>query len=326
MLDGYGRNIDYLRVSVTDRCNLRCRYCMPEEGIGDLGHSRILTLEEVHRLIQVAAGVGFKKVRFTGGEPLVRRNLAELIRNTADIAEIEDISMTTNGILFADMAEELKQAGLTRINISLDTLVEEKFKYITRRGKLADVEKSIQKALELNMDPVKINMVVMKGFNDNEILDFVDLTYRYPLHVRFIEFMPIGNLPFHKQERVMSIEDIQNIIKQEYVLIPAEKIQGSGPARYCQLEGGQGSIGFISPLSQHFCASCNRIRLTADGKLRSCLYHTREVDLKLAVQNGLGNEQLAQLFKKAIRSKPGRHEMNNGWGIENERKMFQIGG
>lgn len=326
MVDNHGRNINYLRISITDRCNLRCRYCMPYTGVEKLEHFSILNLEEIARLVRIAAQAGIRKVRLTGGEPLVRKNVAQLIRYIRDIEEIDDISLTTNGTLFGSMAEELKDAGLDRINFSLDSMVADKFQYITRVGRLDTVMSAIDKALRLELHPVKINTVLIRGFNDDEILDFAAMAYERPLHVRFIEFMPIGDLQFWDRGNIISSQETKDIISGRYRLLDAKKIKGSGPARYFNLEGGQGSIGFISPMSNHFCSACNRIRMTAEGKLRGCLYDKREVDLKQAMENGASDEQLRQMFLETISSKPDKHHMNNGWGADNRRKMYQIGG
>ena len=325
MLDANGRNINYLRISITDRCNLRCRYCMPFEGVEKLGHSNILSLEAIARLVRVAAQVGIRKVRLTGGEPLVRKNVGQLVHYIREVSEIDDVSLTTNGSLFYGMAEQLKAAGLDRVNFSLDTLVGEKYKYITREGKLGDVTRAIDKALSLNLDPIKINTVLIKGFNDNEVLDFADLAFNNPIHVRFIEFMPIGDLQFWNRENIITSLETRNLIKQKYTLLEG-KVTGSGPAKYYKMEGGQGSVGFISPMSNHFCGECNRIRMTAEGKLRGCLYDKTETDLKLAMENGASDEELRSLFLKTINAKPEKHNMNAGWGAENHRKMYQIGG
>ena len=326
MFDSYARSIDYLRVSVTNRCNLRCKYCMPEEGVEDLGHDIILSLEEIAHLVKVAARIGIQKVRLTGGEPLVRRNITKLIADIAQIPKINDIAITTNGMLYADMAEELKAAGLTRANFSLDSLDPETFKYITTRGSLNDVIRSISKALEMGMAPIKINTVVMKGINDHEILDFVELAKKMPLHVRFIEFMPVGDLPFYKTDRVVTVSQIRETIEQKYELYKGAAIQGNGPAKSYRIRGGMGTVGFISAMSDHFCSECNRIRMTADGKLRGCLFAKEEFNLKLALQNHASDEKLADIFSKAIREKPQRHHMDEGWGADNKRKMYQIGG
>ncbi len=326
MRDSYGREINYLRVSITDRCNLRCRYCMPEEGIKKVDHYDILSLEEIARLIKIACSLGIKKVRLTGGEPLIRKNIVQMVRDIAVLPGIDDLALTTNGILFSDMAVELKQAGLNRVNFSMDTMVGEKFKYITRGGNLEKVSEAVFRALELSMEPVKINTVVIKGFNDSEIMDFAALAYKYPLHIRFIEFMPIGDLLFWNQEKLISVDEIKSKIEQEYELYEGSKIEGNGPAKYYHMQGGLGTIGFISPMSNHFCGSCNRIRMTADGSLRGCLYENAEVNLKSALLDGASDQELKNLFIKTIKNKAPRHQMNSGWGSENERKMYQIGG
>ncbi|HOB12497.1 MAG TPA: GTP 3',8-cyclase MoaA [Syntrophomonadaceae bacterium] len=326
MVDSFGRHINYLRISVTDRCNLRCQYCMPEDGVQNLGHGNILSLEDLARLARIGAQVGIRKVRLTGGEPLVRKNITGLIRCIADIPEIDDIALTTNGILFPAMAQDLKAAGLKRVNISMDTMKEERFAYITRRGGLNQVREAVFKALELDMHPVKINVVVIRGFNDDEIGDFARLAYDYPLHVRFIEYMPVGDLLFWNPDRMMSSQEILDRLKSDYELNPEKAVEGNGPARYYHIAGGAGSLGFISPMSHQFCSECNRIRLTADGKLRGCLYAKQEVDLKAALDRGAYDEELQELFLTAIKTKPAHHEMNSGWGQQNFRKMYQIGG
>lgn len=326
MLDTYNREINYMRISVTDRCNLRCRYCMPEEGVDKLWHSCILSFEEFARLVEIATLVGIRKIRLTGGEPLVRKNISQLISYISEIPEIDDIAITTNGTLFAPMAEELKEAGLKRVNISLDSLVAEKFNYITRRGNLSDVKDAIFKALELDLHPVKLNVVVIKGFNDGELIDFAKLAYNYPLHVRFIEFMPVGDLLFWEKERMMNTQEMKKVIEKQYSLTTGKKIMGNGPAKYYNIDGGQGTLGFISPMSNHFCGECNRIRMTAEGGLRGCLYDKREINLQDAIKKGASDEELKQLFIKAVKMKPDRHHMNDGWGAGNKRKMYQIGG
>lgn len=326
MLDSYAREIDYLRISVTDRCNLRCRYCMPEEGVESIGHSNVLTFEQIVRLIKVATKVGIRKIRFTGGEPLVRRDITRLIGEVAEIPYINDISITTNGVLFAEMAEGLKKAGLNRVNFSLDSLIPEKFTYITRLGKISDPLQGIKKALELGFAPIKINTVVIKGFNDGEILDFVRIAQEVPLHVRFIEFMPIGDLPFYRKERLFTMAEIKQIIESRYELLNCTAIQGNGSAKAYKIKGSMGTVGFISAMSSHFCADCNRIRMTVDGKLRGCLFDKKETSLKLALENGASDEKLAGIFSKVIREKPHQHHLSEGWGADNPRKMYQIGG
>ncbi len=326
ILDSYNRKINYLRISVTDRCNLRCRYCMPEEGISKLEHDKILSLEDIARLVKVGAGIGIRKIRLTGGEPLIRSHIAQLIASIRKIPEIDDIAITTNGVLFCGMAEELKAAGLDRANFSLDTMVAEKFEFITRRNHRTEVKRAIFKALDLGLEPVKINTVVIKGFNDDELLDFAKLAYDFPLHIRFIEFMPIGDVLFWNRDRMISSEEIREKIARRYELTPTKISKGSGPAVYFKLAGGQGTIGFITPMSHKFCSECNRLRLTAEGKLRGCLYDKREIDLKAALEHKSDDEELKKLFIQAISLKPSEHHMNEGWGKDNLRKMSQIGG
>lgn len=327
MVDGFGREINYMRISVTDRCNLRCLYCMPEEGIDSkLARKEILSLEELARLTRIAALAGIKKVRLTGGEPLVRRNIEKLVEYIAGIPEIDDIALTTNGIRFKPMANNLKRAGLKRVNFSLDSLKPERFRYITRGGDIKPVMESIFTALDLGLTPVKINTVVIRGFNDDELIDFASLAYDYPLHIRFIEFMPVGDLLFWHEDKLIKSDQIKSRLEKEFELTLPDKIVGSGPAKYFSLKGGRGSVGFISPMSNHFCSECNRIRLTADGKLRGCLYSKNELDLWEAMKKGATSEELVMLFLEAINNKPGQHEMKSGWGVENERKMYQIGG
>lgn len=326
MNDSFAREINYLRISVTDLCNLRCRYCMPEEGIDNkLGHQKILSLEEYARVVKAATRAGIRKVRLTGGEPLVRKNLVQLVRYIKEIPEIDDIAITTNGILFPRVAQDMKDAGLNRVNISLDSLKEDRYAYITRMGDLSQAKLAVFKALEMGLNPVKINMVVIKGFNDDEIMDFARMAHEYPLHIRFIEFMPIGDLHFWKKERLMDADKIKAAVEKEFDLEITKDIQGNGPARYYQTQGGKGSIGFISPMSNHFCSQCNRIRMTADGMLRGCLYEKKETDLKPALLAG-DEDEVLRLIDQTIRKKPARHHMNEGWGQENERKMYQIGG
>jgi len=326
MIDQFGREINYLRVSITDRCNLRCRYCMPEEGVDKLEHRTILSLEEMARLVGVAVKAGIRKVRLTGGEPLVRRNVVQLVNYIGNLPEIDDLALTTNGVLYAPMAQDLRQAGLNRLNFSLDSLNAERFHYMTRGGNLTTVMASIFKALELGMHPVKINTVVIRGFNDDEVLDFARLATEYPLHVRFIEFMPIGDLHYWNRERMINSSEIKGIIESSYQLESIKRVPGNGPAKYYNIRGGQGSLGFITPMSNHFCTECNRIRLTADGGLRACLHDYHEIDLKTPLRSGASDEELLALFAGCVQAKPSRHQMNAGWGPDNERKMYQIGG
>lgn len=324
MQDLFQRKIDYLRISITDRCNLRCRYCMPETGVDLKTHDEILSLEEIYRLVKVAVSLGFSKFRLTGGEPLVRKGLTNLIADMSKLEGVKDITLTTNGVLLAAQAKTLKEAGLNRVNISLDTLKEDRFRYITRVGDLKQVLAGIEAAIKYDLSPVKINVVAVKGFNDDEVLDFAKLTLDKPLHVRFIELMPIGESDGVVQEQSLSIDDINRIIFQAYEPEPAS-LTGNGPAKYLRIPGAIGTIGFIGALSNHFCHQCNRIRLTADGKLRPCLHKNLEYDLKEILRQGGSDEELKGVFIQAITGKPQEHSMNkDAWG--QERIMSQIGG
>lgn len=326
MKDTFRREINYLRVSLTDRCNLRCRYCMPEKGVPLKSHSEILRLEEILHLIKVAAQLGISKVRLTGGEPLVRRGVVPFVRVLAMIPGIDDLAMTTNGLLLPQLGKELKEAGLKRINISLDTLRPDRYREITRGGDFRAAWKGVETALELKFAPVKLNMVVMRGINYDEIYDFVDLTYRYPLHVRFIEFMPIGESEKWAGNSLVTQGEILEQLSKRYQIRPVSGVQGTGPAKYYQLSGSQGTVGFISPLSMCFCNYCNRIRLTADGRLRPCLHSRWEVSLRDLLRSGATDEELADRYREAIRQKPERHHLaEEGWKGRS-RFMHQIGG
>ena len=325
MLDGFERDINYLRISVTDRCNLRCVYCMPEEGVQLMKHEDILTLEEIYQVVEAAALIGIRKVRLTGGEPLVRLGLVELIRKINSLPQINDISLTTNGVLLKEMAADLKEAGLKRVNISLDSMVPKRFHKITRNGHLNRVLQGIDEALRLQLDPVKINTVVVRGVNLDEVVNFAKWTTEAPVHVRFIELMPIGTSSPWAGDRYVPAEEIKGIIREKLgSLQPESGLAGSGPAKYYRLGDAPGTIGFITAISDHFCSRCNRLRLTANGGLRPCLFDKREVDIKTALRSGAGKEELAKIFIDAIKIKPDRHHMDNGW--QGQRVMSQIGG
>lgn len=326
MQDTFHREINYLRVSLTDRCNLRCVYCMPQGGVPLKPHQEILRLEEILHLVKVASGIGISKVRLTGGEPLVRRGIVPFVKVLANIPGIDDLALTTNGVLLPQLAPRLKEAGLKRVNISLDTLRPERFREITRGGDFNAVWSGIETALKLQLTPIKLNMVVMQGVNDDEIDDFIELTYRYPLHVRFIEFMPIGETEAWDEEKLVTQQEILERISRRRRVRPVTGIRGMGPAKYYELEGSQGSVGFISPLSVCFCAYCNRLRLTADGRLRPCLHSRWEVNLRDSLRAGASDEELAGIFREAVRQKPERHTMvEEGWKGRS-RFMHQIGG
>jgi cyclic pyranopterin phosphate synthase len=321
-LDSFGRSINYLRISVTDRCNLRCIYCMPPEGVAQMPHSEILSYEEIRTVVRAAAELGINKLRLTGGEPLVRAELPKLIKMLSQIEGIQELSLTTNGTVLKKYSLQLKQAGLSRVNVSLDTLKADKFRYITRLGELKDVLEGIEAAKKACFDPVKINTVVMRGINDDEILDFAKMTYQEGWHVRFIELMPFKGVA----EFVPSIE-LRQHISSLGKLDTCMSITGNGPAIYYRLSRAKGTIGFITPLTEpSFCSRCNRMRLTPDGRLRLCLLGEDEIDLKMPLRNNASMEELKRLILKAVASKPEHHYLEGGNVRLANRKMSQIGG
>jgi cyclic pyranopterin phosphate synthase len=321
-LDSFGRSINYLRISVTDRCNLRCLYCMPPEGVSQISHNEILSYEEIRAVVRAAAELGINRIRLTGGEPLVRAELPKLIKMLSQIEGIRELSLTTNGTFLKKYALELKQAGLSRVNVSLDTLKPDKFRYVTRLGKLKDVLEGIWAAKEAGLQPVKINTVVMRDINDDEILDFAKMTYKDGWHVRFIELMPFKSVA----EFVPSVE-LRQHISLLGKLEPCMPVAGNGPAMYYRLSGAKGTIGFISPLTElSFCSRCNRMRLTPDGRLRPCLLGEDEIDLKMPLRNNASMEELKYLILKAIASKQEHHHLEVGNVRVVKRKMSQIGG
>lgn len=325
MLDGYKRNINYLRISLTDRCNLRCVYCMPAEGIQQVAHEEILTLEEVYQVVKAATLLGIRKIRLTGGEPLVRLGITDLIKRIKQTTSVDDIAITTNGILLKKMGKDLKQAGLDRVNVSLDSLDRETFHKITRHDALPQVLAGIDEAMRLDLTPVKINTVIIRGVNSHEVLDFARWTTKEPVHIRFIELMPIGTSNPWAGDCFVPAEEIINTINDKLgTLTEVRKLAGSGPAKYFRLPGAPGTIGFITAISNHFCHKCNRLRLTANGKLRPCLYDKQEIDIKTALRAGSTDEDLAEIIAKAILVKPDRHHMQQGW--RDRRTMSQIGG
>ena len=323
--DSFQRPINYLRISVTDRCNLRCIYCLPAEGVRLMSHRDILTYEEIYTIARVAAELGINKVRLTGGEPLVRLGLTELIQMLAQIEAIDDISLTTNGTLLSRYAAELKQAGLQRVNISLDTLKSDRFKLVTRSSlNLGDVLEGIKVARSVGLNPVKLNMVVMSGINDDELLDFAAKTIDEEWHVRFIEFMPVTEVGATASYFV-SVSDMRKRLEQLGELEPCLPSVGNGPAKYFRFPDARGTVGFITPVSEHFCFHCNRLRLTADGRLRPCLLADDEVDLKQPLRSGISSAGLKQLIEAAVANKPLRHHLAEGY-IPKGRPFSQVGG
>ncbi|MDD2555985.1 MAG: GTP 3',8-cyclase MoaA [Syntrophaceticus sp.] len=326
MEDRFGRQIKYLRISITDRCNLRCVYCMPPEGITSKPREEILRMEEILRVAEVALQLGINKFRLTGGEPLLRKGVIPFIKALSTKPEVEDIAITTNGTLLLQLAERLKDARAKRLNISLDTLDEEKYRQITRGGSFKQVWAGIEKVLALGFEPVKINTVALRDFNDEEVVDFARLTLEYPLHVRFIELMPIGSSWEMADNSFISCGEVKSKVEKVLgELQPVSGVRGSGPADNFTIPGAKGSIGFIHAMSNHFCASCNRLRLTADGKLRPCLHDQHEVNLQNALRSGAGDKELQQLFQKAVDLKPENHHLATGAPVTG-RGMCQIGG
>jgi len=318
MIDGCGRKINYLRVSVTDLCNMRCQYCMPESGIEKRPHSAILSFEEINELVKRLVNMGIDKVRITGGEPLVRKDIIQLLQHIGSYPEIKDFSITTNGLLLKRYAENIKQAGVNRINVSVDSLQPDKFSRMTRGGNLNLVLEGIEEAIRVGLVPIKLNVVLIGGFNDDEILDFVELTRNQPIDVRFIELMPIGEV---------AIWSVDNFISNKTVLIKCPELKQvtqedkSSPAVYYQLPNAKGRVGLISPISCKFCHDCNRIRLTAEGGLKYCLHSDDTLDLKeiLANQGNLEYEINQFLLKK-----PQDHSLEKGQYIL--QNMVRIGG
>lgn len=326
--DPFGRPITYLRISLTDRCNLRCVYCMPKEAMRWQARADQLSVEEIVRVVETAARGGVKRVRLTGGEPLVHPHIEEIVSRIASIRDIEEVSLTTNAMLLERFAGPLAEAGLKRVNVSLDTLDRDRFRRITRGGEIERVWKGIAAAERAHLAPIKLNTVIVRGLNADELPALARLTLEHDWHVRFIEVMPIGNardwgegFPAPDQ-RYVSVQEMHSRLSA-FGLEPVTAPPGNGPARTYRIPGAPGTIGFISPLGEHFCQDCNRLRLTSDGKLRSCLVFPDEVSLRDAVRRG---EPLEEFFDQAIASKPRHHNMTASLRVDTRRTMSQIGG
>jgi len=328
-VDAYNRPISYLRISVTDRCNLRCVYCMPPEGVAWMPHEAILTYEEIVEVVRAAAELGISKVRLTGGEPLVRLDIEQLVRGISQVPGIDDLAMTTNGILLPRHAAQLAEAGLHRVNISLDSLRPERYESITRGGHLEDVLEGMEAARRAGLDPIKINTVVIRGVNDDEVVDLARKTMEEGWHLRFIELMPVGGgdlIGGRWLDRVVTAEEIREEVESAVGrLEPAKTSVGNGPARYYRLPGAQGTLGFITPISEHFCYQCNRMRLTADGQLRPCLLSDEEIDLRTPLRAGAGVEELKGLLLQGVERKPRAHHLVESVSPR-RRTMSQLGG
>ena len=337
LTDGFFRVIDYLRLSVTDRCNLRCLYCMPSDGITPSRHEEVLSYEEIIRIVKVAAKLGVKKVRLTGGEPLIRKNIAFLIAAIKETKGIEDLSMTTNGILLEKYAAEVADAGLDRVNVSIDSFDPNRYREITRGGALDSVIRGLAAAEKAGLRPLKINMVPMRGINDQEVIAFARMTFETDYHVRFIECMPSGAGGFWSPEKYITADELKVTIESIAPLTPV-RVRKNGPSKYYRLEGAKGVVGFISALTHHFCKDCNRLRLTADGKLRPCLFSETEIDLRAPLRMGAPDSEIERLLLLSIAVKPEGHTIgtrNRGLHMGPEtlacahgvkRPMSKIGG
>lgn len=355
MTDPFGRTIDYLRVSVTDRCNFRCVYCMPEQGFPATPKEEQLTTDEILRLLSIAASLGITKVRLTGGEPLLRNDIVDIVEAISRIDGIHDLSCTTNGFLLTEKAEALAKAGLRRVNVSLDTLRAERFEKIARRGNLSAVLHGIDAAVSAGLSPVKINVVAMRGINDSEWEDFAELTLKKEIHVRFIELMPIrwnldesqsfDTFQAHGGRGLLQLRqargDMLSDLEMRRLFVPAQEIkdriecafgefekaelQTNGPARTFRVRSGKGTVGFISQISSDFCENCNRLRLTHDGFLRPCLMSDGELDLRSKLRSGATGRELQEMFLHVLAHKPKRHYLAEGQQVYG-RGMSQIGG
>jgi cyclic pyranopterin phosphate synthase len=325
--DQWGRRIKSLRISVTDKCNFRCQYCMPEEGLVWLKKDEILTYEELARLTRILVGMGIESVRLTGGEPLVRRELPVLVRMLAGIPGLRSLSLTTNGYFLKELASPLADAGLTRINVSLDTLQRDKFHRITRRDCFDNVVEGLEECENYpTMQPIKVNAVAMRGFTEEEIPAFVELARRKPYVVRFIEFMPIEADETWTRDRVLSGAEILAEMRKLYPLEPVPLADAAQTSRDYRFTDGAGVVGFINPVSEPFCATCDRIRLTADGHLRTCLFSVTETDLRAPLRGGATDDEIMRILRRAVWNKELKHHINDPGFVRASRSMSQIGG
>jgi cyclic pyranopterin phosphate synthase len=323
--DSFDRRIDYLRISITDKCNLKCIYCTPTKGIKRFKETEVLTDNEIIRFVRIACKQGLKKVRITGGEPLIRKNITNLVSAIKQTG-IPELSLTTNGIMLSELAVDLKNAGLDRVNISLDTFDPERYRGITKGGDIRRVWKSIEEADRIGLSPLKINFVPIRGLNDDEILSFASLTFEHNYHVRFIEFMPASCNGLWKKDKFVSSDEILKKVRGLGSL-DLLKFRGKGPSRNFRLKGAAGVIGIISPLSEHFCGFCNRLRLTANGKIRPCLFSKKEIDIKTPLRSGASDEDIRELFIRSIKLKPQKHTLNeNKTASSHLKAMSEIGG
>jgi len=325
LIDKYNRHLNYLRISITDRCNLKCMYCMPPGFIPRLSHNEILRYEEIIRIIKVGIRLGISKVRITGGEPLVRKGVYDFLKRLSSMDGLRDIALTTNGVSLKDNIDKIKAAGIKRINISIDTLSRKKYKQISSCDRFDQVWEGIKLAHKKGFDPIKLNMVALSGVNDNELADFAELSLSYPFHIRFIEYMPIGKSRMNSGPLLL-VPEIKKRISTIGKLIPVKNSINDGPAERYKFEGAKGEIGFIGALSHHFCNRCNRLRLTASGQLRPCLLSDHCEDLKSPLRKGCSDEELAEIFLAAVQHKPSDHNLSISNQAEVSGQMSSIGG
>jgi cyclic pyranopterin phosphate synthase len=326
LVDGHGRAIGDVRISVTDRCNFRCQYCMPAEGLPWLERSALLSYEEIERLVRILAGMGVHDVRLTGGEPLVRKELWKLVERLSALEDVHDLSLTTNGYLLERQVDDLVRAGLRRVNVSLDALAPDRFFQLTRRDSLAQVLAGLAAAeRHPELRPIKVNVVAIRGFTEDEVLAFAAFARKHPYEVRFIEFMPLDADRTWSRDQVLPNAEVRAIVEQQYELEPIGR-EHSGTARRWRFADGIGELGFISPVSEPFCGDCNRIRITAEGELRTCLFSMTETDLRAPLRDGSSDEQIEQIVRDAVWRKELKHRVNDPGFVQPVRTMSQIGG
>lgn len=328
LTDSYGRRIKNMRISVTDKCNFRCTYCMPAEGLPWLKKTEILSYEEIERVARIAVGIGIEQIRLTGGEPLVRRDVPELVRQLKQIEGLHSLSLTTNGILLKQQARALAEAGLTRINVSLDSLLREKFALLTRRDQLHQVLEGLEELEKYpSIHPIKINAVAMRGHTEAEVLDFAKLARRKAYVMRWIEFMPLDADQAWRKEDILTGHEIKAIIEAAYgPLVQITSGDPSETARRYTFSDGLGEVGFINPVSEPFCATCDRIRITADGQLRTCLFASEETDLRAVIRSATDDEEIAQTIRRAVWNKELKHYIGDTRFKRSKRSMSMIGG
>jgi cyclic pyranopterin phosphate synthase len=326
LVDGHGRAIGDVRISVTDRCNFRCQYCMPAEGLPWLERSALLGYEEIERLVAILAGMGVHDVRLTGGEPLVRKDLWKLVERLSALEDVHDLSLTTNGYLLERQVGDLVRAGLRRVNVSLDALAPDRFFQLTRRDALAQVLAGLAAAeRHPELRPIKVNVVAIRGFTEDEVLGFAEFARKHPYEVRFIEFMPLDADRSWTRDQVLPNAEVRAIVEQRYELEPIGR-ERSGTSRRWRFADGGGELGFISPVSEPFCGDCNRIRITAEGELRTCLFSLNETDLRTPLRDGSTDAEIAQIVRDAVWRKELKHHVNDAGFVQPARTMSRIGG